>query len=629
MRKIPFTMNAAIGPMLVALILVLTFGTLTFAQGYRYKTADAWSFGVMADTQWTLGYPGAEVDPEGTNPFTISDSIGKQIREEFIRHNVRFAFQLGDLSNWAGDEAHAYQGEAAQMLYDAGIGFFPIRGNHEEYGFYFGQDPYFNCNTPAFLEAFPQTRGLENTFGATNFSSPTELIPFDYSYLYLPSSRVYAPNDDLDGLSYSFDYGVSGSNARFVLLDTNALRYEWVDFDADGEVDGNEIVTINYIAGQQQNWISERLDNEARGTTHAFVLAHRGVMGANHSDGIFGSSWTSKSWAQRPFYESLYTNDVRHYLSGHDHLYQRSIVKGYDYDTTPYQVTQIISAAASTKFYMPRWSSTESNNVNKRARETVLSQEFDNVGYYIYTVDGPRVTVDYYSDVFGAIGSDYCYPYGVEGAGDCGDAPDVDEEGNLAGPEEPGTLITPKFNFVRKESYGYSLNGAEYVVAKGGPYTVVQETFNGTTAQILDGMNASTAIAPLDRPLSKAVNTGWTPKPAGDKKILSDIFSLWGMEQLGSDSPDTYVLEMSYVDRREKGRGKKLGNAGYRLSTLDKNGHWVNAVKLNVGQKNAKNQKFIKGPWKPGYKLGTYGIDMANGTVWAVINYDADFAATQ
>lgn len=621
--------NPAVRLVLAAMVLLLAFGTYSYAQGNRYKTDQAWSFGVMADTQWTLGVPGAEVDPEGTNPFTMSDSIARQIRERFVMHGVRFAFQLGDMSNWAGDDAHRYQGEAAQMLYDAGIGFFPIRGNHEEYGFWFGLDADFDCNTPAFLEAFPQTRGLSHTFGATNFSSPEELIPFDYTGAYGSSSRVYAPNDDLEGLSYSFDYGTAGGNARFVLLDTNTLRYEFVDLNGNGQVDGNEVFGINYVSGQQQNWISARLDKATRGTTHAFVMSHRGIMGANHSDGIFGSSWTSKSWAQRPFYESLWLNDVKHYVSGHDHLYQRSIVKGYDYASTPYQVTQIISSAASTKFYLPRWSSTESNNVNKRARERVLSQEFDNVGYYIYTVDGPRVTVDYYSDGMGNLGSDYCYPYGVEGDGDCATAPGVDDAGNPVGPGEPGMLVTPRFHFVRKESYGYSLNGEEFVIGKGEPYTVVSGEFGGTTAAILDGINGSTAVAPLDRPLFKAVNTGWTPKPAGGKKILSDIFSLWGMEQMGAETPDVYVLEMSYVDRRDKGKGREQGNAGYRLCGLDGNGHWVNAVNLNVGQADSRDRKFVKGPWMPGYRLGTYGIDMEKGTVWAVINYDGDFAAVQ
>ena len=38
-------------------------------------------------------------------------------------------------------------------------------------------------------------------------------------------------------------------------------------------------------------------------------------------------------------------------------------------------------------------------------------------------------------------------------------------------------------------------------------------------------------------------------------------------------------------------------------------------------------EKFALGPYKPGYKLGTYRIDPRTGTVWAVDNYTGDFAA--
>jgi hypothetical protein len=37
-------------------------------------------------------------------------------------------------------------------------------------------------------------------------------------------------------------------------------------------------------------------------------------------------------------------------------------------------------------------------------------------------------------------------------------------------------------------------------------------------------------------------------------------------------------------------------------------------------------KKFVLGPWKSDYGLGTYGIDLKTHTAWAVINYNADFA---
>jgi hypothetical protein len=38
---------------------------------------------------------------------------------------------------------------------------------------------------------------------------------------------------------------------------------------------------------------------------------------------------------------------------------------------------------------------------------------------------------------------------------------------------------------------------------------------------------------------------------------------------------------------------------------------------------------FVRGPWKTGYGLGTYGIDTKTHTAWAVLNYDGDCAVAR
>jgi hypothetical protein len=175
------------------MILLLAFGTVSFAQGQRYKSKNAWSFGVMADTQWTSGN-----DPAGNNPEYVSAAVIEQINQEFIKKGVKFVVQVGDLTDRAGDAGMAERATAAQPLFDAGIGFFPLRGNHETYGPLYGRDPGGNLNVPAFKSSFPQTQGLEpNLCGATNFSWPS------------------STNDILKGLSYAFDY----NNASFVVVD--------------------------------------------------------------------------------------------------------------------------------------------------------------------------------------------------------------------------------------------------------------------------------------------------------------------------------------------------------------------------------------------------------------------------
>lgn len=67
----------------------------------------------------------------------------------------------------------------------------------------------------------------------------------------------------------------------------------------------------------------------------------------------------------------------------------------------------------------------------------------------------------------------------------------------------------------------------------------------------------------------------------------------------------------------------QFGQGLFGLATKDENGDWVNAVDMNV---DGGTKKFILGPWKPAYGLGTYGIDLRTHTAWAVINSNGDFA---
>jgi hypothetical protein len=228
----------------------------------------------------------------------------------------------------------------------------------------------------------------------------------------------------------------------------------------------------------------------------------------------------------------------------------------------------------------------------------VISQEVNNHGYYIYTIDGPRVIADYYSDAVGGFQDGLNYPDGT------------------------GSLKRPDYHFVKKETWGYSLNGQQYLIAQGDPYTGIEETYGTTSARILDGTNNSTTtdLTPDTRALTKIVNTGWVDNPG--VSVRSDIFSLVGMGELGSNPimADTYVLEMgttvlfpySYI------LGGRVGIATYV------NGEWVNAASENFG--GISTFQFKYGPYQPGYDLGTWGFDRATDTFWVVLNYDADFA---
>jgi len=511
----------------------------------------AWKFGVMADTQWS----------SGTEPATCAVSIINALNAQFINHGVTHVIQVGDLVDSEGSGSINLQtrANAASALYSSGIGFFPLRGNHEPT----------QTSANKFTSLWPQTQGNgSNVFGAANFNSPAIA--------------------GLTGLSYSFDV----DNVRSVLID-QFTRADGSNYNNDTSNNSNTL--------DQVSWVDSRLSSRPA-DSHAFVFSHKNLIGQNHKDVLFGASLTANATARNTFITSLQTNGVRYQLGGHDHMHHRSLVRTNDGTA---EVGQIICSSNSYKFYIP--------GAGDDGRETPLEQELFTIGYYIFTIDGPRVYVDFYS---ASNGVDY-------GAQSISPAPSV-------------------FNFYLRESFGYSLNGKQFKIAHGQSYTSVQDTFNTTTAQILSGINGNTSTDYLGRPLSKTVNTGWLAS-AGVTSAISDVLSLWGMADNlslydasltgllpnadASKKSDTFALSLSYdpsvtVNASTINQGQVVA-----LSTKDANGNWVNATSANIGGK----KRFILGAWNSAYPLGTYGVDPNTHTAWAVINSagSGQFAVTQ
>lgn len=385
-----------LGLLLITTVLAGTLGACTTS------AAQPWSFGVMGDTQWTCAN-----DPADQNPNGVSVSIVNQLNRQFIDKRVKFVVQVGDLTENGNDADIAMRATAAQPLINAGISFFPMRGNHETYANKVQNDFTTNSNNfgiPAVQSKFPQTRGLSNTLGAINFSSPTSV------------------SNDLNGMSYSFDYGTSGNNARFVIID------DWV---CPGKITVAAGYPYGYSIADQQAWISNRLDKATRNTEHAFVFSHQNLIGENHQDCLFNGYTNANPDMQNAFFASLQANEVKYYISGHDHMHQRSLISSPDGKS---KVEELICASDSSKFYTPK-ATDDANWFNQKARETSISQELATIGYYIFTIDGPRVTVDYYADDHGKWASDNNYP----GSG-------------------LTNQVTPTLNFVKKETWGYNLN---------------------------------------------------------------------------------------------------------------------------------------------------------------------------
>jgi hypothetical protein len=594
-------------------------------------SAEPWKFGVMSDTQWPNS-------PDSKNP-NVAVNVIRHINKEFIKHGVKFVVQVGDLTdkpstvvaNPARIENLDIRATFAQDLYNAGIGFYPLRGNHEDKpGNPGGTLPadFYGSYAREFQRIFPQTQtGINNLTPVDAMITTTIYGPQANKKGSFNIGTNFASEPSMAGLTYSFDY----DNARFILID----QFTKPDGTTHSNLDQTDI-----------DWIGTQLSTKPA-NTHAFVFAHKGLITENHNDNLFNSTSPdtnpSVTWPlTNSFMSYLANNDVRYHMGGHDHMHNRAIVTSPDGLS---MVQNIIAASDSYKFYIPPTMATF-NTQTWRSRETQIAQEIFTVGYYIFTIDGPRVTVDYYA-----------MPNGCNG--DCDQTYDVIPYA--------GNGIDPVVPFTKHETFGYSLNGIEKLVPPGGSYVLTDDTskavanhktredsrhkerrdsghagetchgYVGTKAAILSGTNGSTGKDFNYRALTKTVDTGWAP---GDNDLLdSDILTLWGMADSlatklnpiaaaphydyeyvvpNTTLTDTYVLSMTY----KPSHSERLGNGGLGIATKGVHGTWVNAVDNNIGG----TKTFVKGPWNPSYGLGTYGVDASSKTAWAVINYNGSFA---
>lgn len=346
---------------------------------------------------------------------------------------------------------------------------------------------------------------------------------------------------------------------------------------------GLKLVMLDYGITASQSvmpLLTQWMDGElARGEhQQAVVISHKNLLGQNHKDNLFGSNNEANPELQNLFIGTLADHDVRWYLSGHDHMHHRSLVTSPDGQSS---VRQVISQSDSTKWYTPRTPYSE--------REQVFLQDLYKSGHYLYTVDGPRMTGRYFSTV----------------------------------PVNNDIADDPEWTL--QETFGYSLNGVARVIAQGDSYVMThsiepgssfgEDGYVGTTMHILDGVNTATTTVHGGRKSNKDFNIGWaSANTVQELGAVSDVLTIWGMQNaLGSDEGDTYALALEYP-------GAVRG--ALALMSRNEDGNWEPATARNFGG----DAKFIIGPWKASYSLGSYGIDPATRTAWAVVNRGGEFA---
>jgi hypothetical protein len=476
---------------------------------------ESWKFGLIADTQWGTA-------DDGQSPNSVAVGIVNQMNAEFIRRSVKFVIALGDMTDNGSNLGLDTRATYAQALYNAGIGFYPLRGNHESTA----------AAAAEFVRIFPQTRS-----GANN-ATPVNAFVYTDSANTHPAAKAggivtvgtnfSSPGQSLNGLSYAFAY----NNATFILLD----QFTPADNSAN---------TID----AQQNWISMVLAGRPKGT-FAFACGHKGIITENHADNLFGASPAADSSGTNAFVRSLAANGAHYYFGGHDHLHNHSIVATTDGATA--KVQEFVLSSGSYKFYAPQSPSVDQQYdvpAFGHTRETQISQDLYHVGYYIVTVDSPAVIVEYYGVAVNQINGD------------------ISTTPQLTG------------NWTKREVCGYSLNGREFVVGQGQSLTTVSDSFGGTTARVIAGTNTSTAEDASGRPLNLLVATGWSSvRSAG---MVSNAVTLWGLApQRGSSLCAPYTLAMKY-DAGVSMADIVQHNLG--LVASDSTGAWVNAVDLNSG----------------------------------------------
>jgi hypothetical protein len=157
-------------------------------------------------------------------------------------------------------------------------------------------------------------------------------------------------------------------------------------------------------------------------------------------------------------------------------------------------------------------------------------------------------------------------------------------------------VFTGAGNVVRELASGASLAGALSTRSDLGG--------QDTSAAILSGTTSSAA--------SLVASFSATSSATDDEIRQSDVFTLSGVPVVSGSETDIFVLELSMTGVDE----------GSMLGWLNADNEWVNAVDGNTNGLSL----FVAGAWNASYGLGTYGVDVATNTVWAVLNHNSEFA---
>ncbi|MDD8027440.1 MAG: metallophosphoesterase [Acidobacteriota bacterium] len=296
----------------------------------RPDRSEPWRFAVVSDTQGD--------NRDGTGKSGLNDSVIKALAEAVVREKADFVLVSGDLINgWfknGGTEyavQYAHWREAMRPVYQAGIRIYPIRGNHDD-----GPERLALPPLPARLE--PPAGTPEKLKRAFREAFPEAYIPGN------------GPAGE-ERLTYSFVH----KNALIVGLD---------------QFSGSEH-KVN------QAWLDKQLAGS--GGRHVFVYGHEPAFETNHKDNL---SFFPED--RDRFWDSLGAAGARVYFCGHDHFYNRALIR----DRAGHEIRQIIAGTGGGS--LKAWPGAYGD-------KRVIGEFHDDKhrGFLLVTIEGFRVTIEW------------------------------------------------------------------------------------------------------------------------------------------------------------------------------------------------------------------------------------------
>ena len=315
---------------LAALFLVI-LPAPSFAQATGFLTEKPWKFIVTCDSRGSIN---------GIQPIILGELVN-----ETLDQGVDFVLFPGDLvAGYASIGPAGFEAELrawVEMMvpvYNAGIGVYVSRGNHEimdVWGYYIRPDIDPDDNHA--------TRWL-NVFGSDLY--PQQKLPDNG-----PPAEKY------------MTYAVTHKNAFIVSLD----QYAGINHD--------DVHMVN------QKWLDDQLAVNTK--PHIFITGHEAAFRALHTDCL-----DNRPAERDAFWASIRNAGGRTYLTGHDHFYDHARIDDCDGDPDN-DIHQYIIATAGAPLYT--WSPPYSGDNSYYTVEQLYHA--GNYGYVLVEIDDLNVTL--------------------------------------------------------------------------------------------------------------------------------------------------------------------------------------------------------------------------------------------